>query len=737
MAKWYVGIDESGNFNWYDENDKSFVCAIVTQKNVTECNQFLEKCANHIDPDQYQYATKFAKDDSQALASVINDFYHGMDVAQNNNIKRLISTLQTLLTFGEDYFYKIYKSQPGGDSASNHQHYYVSSLKDVIKAILESKFIHENDTIEFHIAERVLEKTGAAAPIEIVLGQMHGRLNDNRLSSQEISAIQTAIRYVKQYGNTRGASTQRKQTSYLTQMSIYRQTLERSIQKFIRETYPDYNVSVNVCSARRFSLPALADQAVNILNYIEEIGEIHPRDMDTLYESKDPLNLQERIIIARKNTYIKGNNIESYIEEGDFLSAIRVFMNKLYDGHSAELSELQHVMNEADNSIKDDLWNILLDICSEKMESRGTDGDSIQKTAHLMNMLDVLVTREKSMPQKLNVLNRYYQLRGAFAAHSGDTNFEKEMEFCEKILEARDNAKSFEDHQLLYKLYIDHMTGSVAQVCFNDYDFSDTMYQTLLDEYEREIMERHTFFNNREDFIDNDYAKIVGTIGQAHMFAGNYLEGFKALEKDFIHSSKQKDMIASFLVIANLMVGNFEKAKEWFKEQSLAVLGETVSFEDFHNYIDSDTSMWLLLNYLRLTAYATKLGIPSRCPDINLWNNSREGDYPWALLLKWYAYICIVNGENEQANNLLDDCIDLLSNSTTFTINSLVLSPLRMKICLGNDPEIAISNYANSLEYLKSKSQNFSEYAEQHHYGDINENQNIWDALTMLPFNYS
>lgn len=737
MANWYVGIDESGSFNWYDDNDKSFVCAVITQKNVTECNQFLEKCADFIDTNQYQNATRYTSSDDQVLANVIRQFYHGMDVAKNQNSQALLRTLQTLLTYGKDYFYRIYKSQPGGIFASNHQHYYISSLKDVIKAILESKFIHENDTIEFHIAERVLEKTGSAAPVEIVLGQMYGRLKDSQLSLQDIESIQKAIQCVKQFGTPKGASSKSKAPNYLNQMGQYRKTLENSIQKFIMEAYPDYTASVSVCSARRYSLPAIADQAVNILNNLENIGEIHCRDMYSLQDSTEPLNLQERIVIAKKNTYIKGNNIESYIEDGDFFSAVKVFMNKLYDGHSAELKELQHALNEADSSIKDDLWNILLDICNEKMESRGIDGDSIQKTADLMDMLDVLITREKSRPQNPHIQNHYYQLRGAFAAHSGDTNFEKEMAFSEEIIEARANAHSFEDYQLLSKLYVDHMTGSVAQVCFNDYNFSDTMYQTLLEEYEKDVMGRHAFFNNRENFIDDEYAKIIGTIGQAHMFAGNYPEGIKALEKDFTHSSKQKDMTASFLVIANLMTGDFEKAKEWFKEQSLAVLGEAISFEDFHNYIDSDTSMWLLLNYLRLAAYATKQGLPTQCPDINQWNNSREGDYPWALLLKWYAYICIKNGDIDQANSLLDSCIELLSNSTMFTINSLVLSPLKMKIQLSEDQEIDIMNYVNSLEFLKNKSQNFSEYAEQHHFDDINKNEDIWDILTMLPFNYS
>ena len=39
MATWRIGFDESGSFNHLNENDNSYVCAVVTQKKNAELNK--------------------------------------------------------------------------------------------------------------------------------------------------------------------------------------------------------------------------------------------------------------------------------------------------------------------------------------------------------------------------------------------------------------------------------------------------------------------------------------------------------------------------------------------------------------------------------------------------------------------------------------------------------------------------------------------------------------------------
>ena len=36
MAYWNIGIDESGSFNYANKQDKSFVCAAITQESPDE-----------------------------------------------------------------------------------------------------------------------------------------------------------------------------------------------------------------------------------------------------------------------------------------------------------------------------------------------------------------------------------------------------------------------------------------------------------------------------------------------------------------------------------------------------------------------------------------------------------------------------------------------------------------------------------------------------------------------------
>ena len=46
MAKWYIGIDEHGNFNPSEPENDSYVCAVVTQADGREREAAFQKPSN-------------------------------------------------------------------------------------------------------------------------------------------------------------------------------------------------------------------------------------------------------------------------------------------------------------------------------------------------------------------------------------------------------------------------------------------------------------------------------------------------------------------------------------------------------------------------------------------------------------------------------------------------------------------------------------------------------------------
>lgn len=735
MKNWYIGIDESGAFDWTNPSDKSFVCAIITQKSHNECEEFLRECANIVDPEAYRECGGEALHSyNDVLRQIIEHFYHGMDNWRTNP-EFETKILRTLLENDSDIFDNMIVSQPGPQQAANEQHYYINSLYDVLNEICNRKDLFKTgDTLNIDIAERAIEVTGNVPPITIVMSQMQGNCEKLRKINPhhpDIATIGSALTSVRKYGERRvilpngriqnlnsynGATEQ-----YLVLLRKKHDVLARNVGNFLTKAFPGLIFKVRCCSARDYSLPALADQAVNIIKN------------KTLFPE---FQIEKKIQFAKKYQQINGLNVAAYVEAGDIISAAKVFLDRFYDSGSLAQSDLDKALSMADDNEREQLWEILITHAEERMENRGDDGEIIQKTKELVELFDKLFYTY--YPSRSNLAVKLLRMKGSFAAHNGNIDLDSEMESLEEINAIMEDTQNYASYQELRNLYIDQMVNGVAQVRFNNYDFDFSMYENILNQYQEEHMGKTAFFQNHPDFIDSNYAKLKGTIGQALAFNGKYEDALHEIEEDYNHSHEKNDMVASFALILNLKIGNFEKAKEWFLKETEATLNQAISFEDFSEVFNSQMDAWLGLNYLRLYAYARKhkISVEDR-PPFECWDRTKAGDYPWALLLKWEAYLCILDNRNAKAKNLLDSAIYCLKKANSFTIKSLALSPLRMKMILDNNAPSTRNEYKSLLAELEKQSKSFCKYSQEHYFADENAYVDLWDALNMLPFNYS
>lgn len=722
MANWYIGIDESGQFDSYRvKNDHSFVCAVVTQKTEKECITLLDDCAREINEDEYLRATSGVPNERK-LAAVINNFYHGMDLTSDDTVY----VLNHLIPCGKGFFDHVFCSKPHFYVGSK-QHYYMTSLQNVLSAVLESGLIQKGDHVSIHVAERIPEVIGNTMATDLVVAHLKDVVDKERkkvtANQTLISQLESTSKLVLQYGGPRqtGVNGEYVSPDYKALLSQERARIQLSVSDFVNSAYPWYSFSVICCSARECSLPALADQAINAIHYQSRLKT------DAVLKN---------VVIARTHKFVRGGDVSAYVEDGDYEGALKVFLDLFYEGNVSEHS-LFGPFNRCLPKNRDALWTIAIEFCHLKMDTRGEDGSVIQKTKRLIELLDEAMLRCK--PSNRTVLE-YLRMKDVYAAHDGANSLGGVERTVAEIKNLRDFSDNYADYQDYCQLYIDEMMGSVAQVRFNNYNFVEDDYRALLNSYKTRFEKEPHFFARHKGFKDDVYSEILGTLGQALMFRGEAKDAISFFELDYEHASKKQNFPASYLVVSYLYIGDFEKAKYWLQLQAKHVLDENKDWtlSEIGEKLDQD--MWVTLNYLRLYAFAQKYGITFEAPfpSYNMWERHDAGDYPWALLLKWGALIYLQDNRKEGALKLLDLSIKAMSKSQGFTIKTLLLPILKMQAIATEYKKSGIIDYGQLYNSLIGESECFKEFIKTRsilHPDD--RSMNLWLAATALPFNYS
>lgn len=730
MKKWYVGIDESGSFDSYNKKmDHSFVCAVVTQKDVNACERLLKDCAKEVNADKYKQATGSAGN-AGVLAGVIKNFYHGMDLPQ----AEVVNILNTLIPKGKDIgvFKHVFCSKQEAFVGSA-QHYYMASLQNVLSSVFESGLIQKGDEVTVYVAERIPEVIGNVLAADLVMAKLKSAANKERKKTNKdenlISLLESSAQCVFEYGGPHKGSRKVQDvptTAYERFLEEEQQKVQLSVYGFLSSAYPWCQVTVKCCSAKVNALPAIADQAINALHYR---GKLKPQAVI------------DDVVYARSHKLVKGDDVAAYVEEGDYAEALRIFVDQFYQNMTVEESLLTAIFQQSVPAERDSLWSLLVEQCRQKMDSRGVNGAAIQKTKRILEIMDQLIIAYK--PSNKQVME-YLQMKDIYSAHDGDTVVSGVERSIAEIKNYRDFSDNYKDYQEYCQLYIDQVIGSLAQVRFNNYDFRDDEYRGLLMSYKTRFEQESHFFGRHKNFKDDNYAKILGTIGQSLAFRGNAKEAVTFFELDYEHASCMLNYPASYLVVTYLALGDFEKAKYWFLKQAQEILGSDQEWSIAKIRTKIDRDMWLALNYFRLYAYSQnhEVEFESDFPVHNMWgDNDGRGDYPWCLLLKWLALIYLQSGRENwvgAARNLLNKSIDAIESSDGFTIKTMLLPVLKMRMIVMEYAEQYVTEYKKQYESLIAESSYFKEFVKAVPVLDPDDRStDLWAAATALPFNYS
>ena len=741
MATWNIGIDEKGTFDCFEESDSrdsSFVCAVVTQKKEAESVSFLKQCTIAIDSKKYEECYDERKE--KFLSNLIAKFFHTSDVSQNSGVDFLENSMKFVCDckYRDVFFERVFVSPGNTDFVGSRQNYYLNSLYEVLSHIFQSGLFEKNDSINIFIAERALEVTGYVAPAHIIVDQLFAeckRRKQKGATEEDFQNINNAIEIVLKYGykdteKKRAEALANRYQKNLSEEFIeknrlydkhkkeYHEKLKKSIEKFLTSCYPSFDgrIRIECQSARKSIFPALADIAANLVKFY---------------------NLPHEI--AKKRSLIKGLNVKAFIEDGNIEAAAELIGSLFYDVPDKARPNLEELFESVTSKNYDSVWKILTELCIEKMHNRGTEGDQFSKTGDLIKHLDEFIDTYKPSPI---VYARYLKMKGEYAQHSGSVDLNAARALVKKIKDLRENCRDKEVYAELYDIEEEFWIESYAQVMFNSYDFNDADYKRVLEKYESNIklLPFYSEIYTKEDFKDKRYSVIWGTLGQALAFSGNHDKAIEYLRKDYDHSNYMKFLPASFLVVEYLRKGELENAVEWFKIQVKEVVKEEKTIEHFFKDVedDKDVDKWLVLNFLRIWAYSMKMGKPvvQRTLSFEKWTERNFDEYPGGLVLKWAA-ICnfYAKGSKETTIALLNKSIEVMTKDSTFTINSLALSPMRVLNVLDTMP---IESYAKTYDDMCKRCESFTKYAEANPVLDPKtECRDVWDAALILPFNYA
>lgn len=209
MAYWNIGIDESGRFNYKSSQDRSFVCAAITQMSADELKDFYAQL--------YKSQKKHAHKDKRDLLS----FFHATEF--NAKQKEQIFESQ------KECISKVIVSSGRPLVLGNPQHWWVVALMTVLRSVLESDLIKDGDVVDIAVATRSVAST----------------------YSEHIFASKDGLEY-KEWGN-------------------YKDDFEKQLKKWVKSINGKKLKLTLVCeTAKENVFVVLADQTAGMINLDRE-----------------------------------------------------------------------------------------------------------------------------------------------------------------------------------------------------------------------------------------------------------------------------------------------------------------------------------------------------------------------------------------------------------------------------------------------------------------------------------
>ena len=481
----------------------------------------------------------------------------------------------------------------------------------------------------------------------------------------------------------------------------YNELLKSNIEEELRKVYPRYKISVDICSAEYKAFPALADQVATMVRL----------EMYNDYEPVKPKNL----------SLGNGHDIDACMENEDWLGAAEILLSNVFSGNYENVEKLENILQKADAKV----WALVVRSVETTLLNRGIDGNA---TNHIAKIMPILLNNKKNIPDS-SLLIRFFKAYTNFVGDAGRAEDNTFAEIKELLNEKND---LFASKYAKWHFYVD-LLAAESEVKFNAYDFV-VPDLAALENYQERINKSYPSFDSLDNRADDIGSQIYGMLGEQFAFQNRIDESIAYFEKDFACAINDyfKAMVASFLVVNYHRKKDLKNAKKWLSAQD--------------EHIKDKKDQWLVINQLRLEALAAELGEKweneSIIKDVQFWHN--EGDYPWPLLLKWKAFIEYKKGLGK-AKISLETSRKKLVSSQGFTIRTLALSVIAMLIVIAKEEgdvaefEKRQGEYETLLKECTERVHSFKKYVDEH--ADFSKAKTgeltLWEAATLLPFNYS
>ena len=562
----------------------------------------------------------------------------------------------------------------------NPHHWWVTAVMTVLRSVLECDLIKDGDVVDIAVATRAVLHT----------------------YSEGIFAVDG--HEYKEWRN-------------------YSEYFEKQLKKWIA-TVNKKNIKLTlVCdSAKNNVFVVLADQAGGMINL----------------NSKEFLESSKIESIQCSDAGAPSSDrCTEMLKYNEILLASQLWLQAFLTNQNIPINLFRDIMDKA-FSLKNDyvnIWKIILDSCEYALDNRGDSSQLIDCVFKLASELQNEYKRIESLSlaQKnelgidVHLLIGIWRVFEKISSHHGDTK-------C-VVLDIVDrywveNIQEIGSTLDRWKFYLQtKLIG--AQIPFNGYDFASVSnrLEPLLDCQEKFCELPFPFQNTT---VDDDYAALLGTFGQAAAFQDDLDEAITCFKEDYACSSDGwKSMPASFLVTVYHRKSDFEQACEWFEKQTGGI-----SFDEFGKTISPKSDLWQMVNYFKILVMAQvqEKTVEPHIPDLESWNF--QNCYPWPLVLKWAAFSLMLSGQGERGVELLCNAHNLLQKGG-FTIKTLSLPILQMLYSVTEDEKYE-TEYEMLLRLLMSKCETFKAYVEAHSESfKIDKDKDCWDAAMILPFNYA
>ena len=325
MAIWRIGFDETGSFDHLDQNDGSFVCAVVTKNRNSELlENFIRVCKKW-----------YGGVDCAKREAVLEKFHGCTQGCRRNDVLKDLLEDETL-------FVRVIKSVGKPYVSVNPQQWWISAIFGVINKFFSPQNgvtqVEKGDKIEIEIANR-----------DAVCLGMLGSSCPKRLWDR------------------------------------YNETLAESINTELQKKHRGYTIKVKLCAAGKNELPTLADQVTNMLKpefqkFISgKKGGIYAlvrnpecaspsnfalgRDADSYLENGDRLGAVEILLSQVFSGYYRCDNNECVAKLGKILD--------MHDSHATDYK----------------IWSLIVSSVETTLLNRGADGNATNHVAAIMSVL--------------------------------------------------------------------------------------------------------------------------------------------------------------------------------------------------------------------------------------------------------------------------------------------------------------------------------------------------------------